>query len=246
MPFLKRLTIAKSVCMNLLTLIYKLRTSMKKIHQLIVALIVLTFSSTSFAEMKYGVSGALTLIEASGTETEGGEKNSGEADNLVAIPSIFAEYVLSDTLSVGIDYIPLKADVSDKAKKRSDTETSVTGTTTTTSTSRTQSAQAELENHITLYANYNLDNGLYVKGGVASVSLNTDESLGTGSKYGNDDILGYLIGFGVDSGNWRTEITYTDYEDISLTSTVARSGVTTNNKIDADLDTIALRVSYAF
>ena len=219
---------------------------MKKIHQFIIAMIVLAFSSTSYAEIKYGVSGALTFIEADGTETEGGEKNSGDAENIVVIPSLFAEYAYSDTISLGIDYIPLKADVSDKTKKRTDTETSVTGTTTTTSTSRTQSAQAELKNHITLYANYNLDNGLYLKGGVAHVTLNADESLGTGSKYGEDDILGYLIGFGVESGNWRTEVAYTDYEDISLTSTVARTGVTTNNKIEADLDTLALRVSYAF
>ena len=219
---------------------------MRRIHQLIIALVMLSFTSASYAEMKYGVSGALTFIDASGTETEGGEKNSGDADNIVAIPSLFAEYVYSDTLSVGIDYIPLSADVSDKTKKRTDTETSVTGTTTTTSTSRTQTANAELENHITLYANYNLDNGLYIKGGVAQVTLNTNESLGTGSKYGEEDIMGYVIGFGVDSGNWRTELTYTDYEDISLTSSVARTGVTTNNKIDADLDTVALRVSYAF
>ena len=219
---------------------------MKKIHQFIIAMIVLAFSSTSYAEIKYGVSGALTFIEADGTETEGGEKNSGDAENIVVIPSLFAEYAYSDTISLGIDYIPFSADVSDKTKKRSDTETSVTGTTTTTSTSRSQSAQAELENHITLYANYNLDNGLYLKGGVAHVTLNTEESLGTGSKYGNEDILGYLVGFGIESGNWRTELTYTDYEDISLTSSVARTGVTTNNKIDADLDTVALRVSYAF
>ena len=85
-----------------------------------------------------------------------------------------------------------------------------------------------------------------MKGGVAHVTLNADESLGTGSKYGEEDIVGYVIGFGVDSGNWRTEILYTDYEDISLTSSVARTGVTTNNKIDADLDTLALKVSYAF
>ena len=219
---------------------------MRRIHQLIIALVMLSFTSASYAEMKYGVSGALTFIDASGTETEGGEKNSGDADNIVAIPSLFAEYVYSDTLSIGIDYIPLSADVSDKTKKRTDTETSVTGTATTTSTSRTQTANAELENHITLYANYNLDNGLYLKGGVAQVTLNTNESLGTGSKYGEEDIMGYVIGFGVDSGNWRTELTYTDYEDISLTSSVARTGVTTNNKIDADLDTVALRVSYAF
>ena len=219
---------------------------MKKIHQFIIAMIVLAFSSTSYAEIKYGVSGALTFIEADGTETEGGEKNSGDAENIVVIPSLFAEYAYSDTISLGIDYIPFSADVSDKTKKRSDTETSVTGTTTTTSTSRSQSAQAELENHITLYANYNLDNGLYLKGGVAHVTLITEESLGTGSKYGNEDILGYLVGFGIESGNWRTELTYTDYEDISLTSSVARTGVTTNNKIDADLDAVALRVSYAF
>jgi len=219
---------------------------MKKIHQMFIFLVMLAFSSASYAEMKYGVSGALTFIDATGTETEGGEKNNGDADNIVVIPSVFAEYAFSDTISVGLDYIPFKADVSDKTEKRSDTETSVTGTATTTSTSRTQQAQAELENHITLYANYNLGDGLYLKGGVANVTLNTDESLGTGSKYGNVDIMGVVLGVGIESGNWRTEVAYTDYEDISLTSSVARTGVTTNNKIDADLDTLALRVSYAF
>jgi len=219
---------------------------MKKIHQFVIAIIMLAFSSASYAEIKYGVSGALTFIDATGTETEGGEKNDGDADNIVVIPSVFAEYAYSDTISIGLDYIPLKADVSDKTQERSDTETSVTGTATTTSTSRTQKAQAELENHITLYANYYFGNGGYVKGGVAHVSLNTEDSLGTGSKYGNVDIMGYVIGFGVESGNWRTEVAYTDYEDINLTSSVARTDVTTNNKIDADLDTLALRVSYAF
>ena len=166
---------------------------MKKIHQFFIAIVMLAFSSASYAEMKYGVSGALTFIDASGTETEGGEKNSDDANNVVAIPSVFAEYVFSDTISVGLDYIPLKADVSDKTRKRTETETSVTGTATTTTTSRTQSAQAELENHVTLYANYAFGNGAYFKGGIANVSLNTDESLGTGSKYGNEDIFGYVV-----------------------------------------------------
>jgi hypothetical protein len=40
-------------------------------------------------------------------------------------------------------------------------------------------------------------------------------------------------------GNSRFELVYTDYENVSLTSTVARTGVTTNNKIEADLDTLA-------
>ena len=219
---------------------------MRRLHQFIIALTMIAFSSASYAEMRYGVSGALTYIEASGTETEGGEKTNGEADNLVVIPSVFAEYVYSDTLSIGLDYIPLTADVSDKTQSRTDVETSVTGTATTTSTSRTQKAQAELRNHLTLYANYSLSENIYLKGGVAFVELDATESLGTGSKYGSEDIFGGVVGIGSKSGNSRVELVYTDYEDISMTSSVARTGVTTNNTIDADLDTLAFKYSYVF
>jgi len=213
---------------------------------LVIMISMLAFVGKSYAEMSYGVSLAFTQINADGSETEGGEINNGSADHNVIIPSLFAEYAYSDKVSVGLDYIPLSADVSDKAKSRTDTETSVTGTATTTSTSRAQSAQAELSNHVTLYSNYMLSDATYVKAGVAFVQLETQESLGTGSNYGNEDIYGAVIGVGAKSGNSRFEIVYTDYEDVSLTSTVARTGVTTNNKIDADLDTLAFKYSYAF
>jgi hypothetical protein len=213
---------------------------------LVIMITMLTFVGKSYAEMSYGVSLAFTQINADGTETEGGESNNGSADNNVVIPSLFAEYAYSDTVSIGLDYIPMTADVSDKAKKRTDTETSVTGTTTEVTTSRAQSAQAELSNHVTLYSNYMLNDTAYVKAGVAFVQLKTDESLGTGSNYGNEDIYGGVIGLGAKSGNSRFELVYTDYEDVSLTSTVARTGVTTNNKITADLDTLAFKYSYAF
>tara|TARA_B100001057_G_scaffold364952_1_gene368014 strand:- start:926 stop:1549 length:624 start_codon:yes stop_codon:yes gene_type:complete len=206
----------------------------------------LTFFGKAYSEISYGVSLAFTEIDASGTETEGGEQTNASASNSVVIPSVFVEYAYTDVISVGLDFIPLKADVSNKTKSRSDTETSVSGTATTTSTARTNKAQAELENHTTLYANYMFNDEYFVKAGVAYVSLNTEESLGTGSKYGNDDIFGGVIGVGAKTGNHRFELIYTDYEDISLTSSVARTGVTTNNKIDADLDTIALKYSYAF
>ena len=206
----------------------------------------LTFVGKAYAEVSFGISAAVTKIDAEGTETEGGEKSNGSADNTVLIPSLFAEYAISDTISIGLDYIPLKADVSNKTKSRTDIETSVTGTATVTSTSRSQKAQAELENHLTLYANYSLTDQFFVKAGVASVELNTGESLGTGSKYGNEDIYGGVIGIGAQSGNGRFELIYTDYEDINLKSSVARTGVTTNNTIDADLDTLAFKYSYVF
>jgi len=213
---------------------------------LVVMITMLTFVGKSYAEMSYGVSLAFTQINADGTEIEGGETTQGSAEHNVIIPSLFAEYAYSDTISVGLDYIPMTADVSDKVKSRTDTETSVTGTSTTTTTSRTQTAQAELSNHVTLYSHYMLTDAAYIKAGVAFVQLETQESLGTGSKYGNEDIYGGVIGLGAKSGNSRFELVYTDYEDVSLTSSVARTGVTTNNKIDADLDTLAFKYSYAF
>tara|TARA_B100001248_G_scaffold259686_1_gene246187 strand:+ start:661 stop:1317 length:657 start_codon:yes stop_codon:yes gene_type:complete len=218
---------------------------MKKLSILAFALL-LSFSSYSFAEMRYGVSLAYTQVDASGSETEGGEKTNKSVENKVVIPSIFAEYSASDVLSLGIDYIPLSADVSDKTHKRTDVETSVTGTTTAANTTRNQKAQAELENHITLYANYSLDGTYYLKGGVAFVNVASDETLDTGSKYGDEEIFGGVIGLGAQEGNLRIEILYTDYEDISLTSTVARTDVSPNNKIDADLDTLAFKLSYLF
>ena len=213
---------------------------------IVMTIAMLTFVGKAYAEMSFGVSAAITKIDASGTETEGGETTSGDADNTVIIPSLFAEYAYSDTVSIGLDYIPLKADVSNKTKTRTDVESSVTGTVTTTSTTRNQRAQAELENHITVYANYMLGGDYYLKAGVAFVELNTAESLPTGSKYGNEDIFGGVIGIGAQQGSSRFELVYTDYEDVSLTSSVARTGVTTNNKIEADLDTLSLKYSYVF
>ena len=82
---------------------------MKKIF-LVISIALLTFVGKAYAEVTYGVSASLTKISASGSETEGGEKTSGDADNTVIIPSLFAEYAYSDTVSIGLDYIPLKAD----------------------------------------------------------------------------------------------------------------------------------------
>ena len=64
---------------------------MKKIITVAFA-IFFSFSNLAYAEMRYGISGALTMVDATGTETEGGEQNSAEVSNIVAIPSIFAEY----------------------------------------------------------------------------------------------------------------------------------------------------------
>ena len=79
------------------------------------------------------------------------------------------------------------------------------------------------------------------------MKVNTQESLGTGSAYGNVDLDGTLVGVGIrgdfgDSMFYKLEGTYTDYDSLNLTSTVARTGVTTNNKISADLDVTQIKL----
>ena len=209
---------------------------MKNIKALTLALLLTLFgSSYALAEFTVGLSGALADVSASGTETEGGEKTNGSADNQVGVVSIFAEYTgLVDGFTFGIDYIPMAADVSSKVKKRSDTE-----------------AQAELENHLTLYASYAVNETMYVKGGAVMVDLNTLESLGTGSKYGNETVHGVLLGVGFEqeispTSVGRLELSHTIYEGTSFKSSVARSGVTANNLIDVDLDVTMLKASIGY
>ena len=202
--------------------------------------------STSAADDGIGIGVAISgvQIKATGTETEGGEVNTGKADNMVAVGSIFAEYTRG-LVTLGIDYVPWDADISDSTKTRTDTETSVTSTATETTTSRTQSAQAEVTDHLTAYIE--VGNKAYLKAGLVQVTVNTQESLGTGSAYGNVDLDGTLVGVGIrgdfgDSMFYKLEGTYTDYDSLNLSSTVARTGVTTNNKISADLDVTQIKL----
>ena len=200
------------------------------------------------ADFNFGLSGAYMMIDADGTETETGavsaETHSKSVNNDAIVGSIFAE-VGFGKFAFGVDYIPFDADVSDATHTRTDTETSVTGTTTETETSRTQTAAAELTDHTTLYVNFYVTDALYLHLGHASVDVQTNESLDTGSKYGNATIDGVQYGAGVQmTDNFRLEVAYTDYDDVNLTSSVARTGVTVNNKIEADLDTTQIKLSY--
>ncbi len=150
---------------------------MKNIKALTLAFLLSVFGS-SYALAEYGVTvgvtGSMAMIDASGTETEGGEKTDGSVSNNAGVGSVFIEYndIGGTGLSLGLDYIPGSADVSSSVNQRTDTEASVTGTATAANTSRTQKAQAELENHMTLYATYGA-NGAYVKLGYVQVDLNT-------------------------------------------------------------------------
>ena len=113
-------------------------------------------------------------MQAEGSETETGsqtaETHPASVSNTFATGSIFAEAQFG-RIAFGVDYIPMDADVSDATHTRTDTETSVTGDTEATTTKRTQTAAAEVSDHLTLYANFYLNDGFYLHLGHASLDV---------------------------------------------------------------------------
>ena len=209
---------------------------MKKILTMITA--ILFVSASAYAEMRIGISGALTGLSTDGTETtkSSNQKNTGSRDEDVVVPSLFIEHSPNGGIAFGLDVVPGEAELGTGTGADDDAETS-----------GANKAGAELESHITAYVLLPVrDNGFYLKAGVAMATVNTTEVLATGTTYGNEDINGLLVGAGVHKQNdngmfFRLEASYTDYEDVSITGSPDSDSV--SNKVDADVDATAFRVS---
>ena len=112
-------------------------------------------------------------------------------------------------------------------------------------------AKAELDNVISIYADIPLfpimNARTYAKVGVQHVTIKTLEALNSGSTYPDQSVLGTTIGLGV-KGDLpfasniyaKFEGTYTDFEDYTSTDSVS------DNKIEADLDETAIRLSLGY
>ena len=217
---------------------------MKKIIIIASSIMLLAFANVNAAEKRIGVSAAYTMFSSDGTETmkSSGTKTSKSHDEDVVVPSIFIEAANDNGLAIGLDFMPVEAELGSATNARTDTDTD-----DASDTAGNNKVSAELTSHTTLYLSKSLgDSGAYLKGGVAMATIDTTETLATGSVYGNEDVTGMLIGLGMNRDNangtfFRTELTYTDYDDVSINGTADSDGV--KNKIDADIDAIAFRIS---
>tara|TARA_X000001036_G_scaffold117935_1_gene111429 strand:+ start:1058 stop:1702 length:645 start_codon:yes stop_codon:yes gene_type:complete len=200
------------------------------------ALIAISFSGLK-AETSFGVSIIAGQTDISGTEFENGgttDKNTASFEEMFVGGSIFLETEAMGMV-VGIDYVPL--DIELGSGSRTDTNTG-TGSNATS----TQKASADLTDLITLYVNYPVgDNGYYLLGGIHSVTVKTAETLQNAS-YANEDIYGGQFGFGKKVGNLKYEAFYSDFEDISISST----GGSGEHSISADADALGFKISYGF
>ena len=220
---------------------------MNKLRNMLIAAISVAFLSTSAFAGSFGIgaAGSLAAIGGSGTETEGTAAdtsvNTATASNNTYVGSVFAEYTFDNGFTIGADWIPGSADVNSKKISRTDTELSEQGDDIPDNDSATRTASAEVENHITYYAELPLGgSGLYAKAGFVQMDVNTTEKLFETSKYGNDTVDGMTVGLGfkVDSGsNWyyKLEANHTEFDTLTLKST-GNASESSANTIKADLD----------
>jgi hypothetical protein len=195
-------------------------------------------------EIRLGVAAAMTAVSASGSETlkTSGQVSTTEASSVETIPSIFAEIAMDNGFGLGVEVVPGSAEINSKARSRNNDELG-------TNDSGTNSASAEIDGLTSVYVLKSFDSGFFVKAGMTSTTVNTKEKLTTGSIYNNEDVDGNLFGLGfhhkTDGGAFfRVSGEYTDYDTINLTSTTAADATTTTkNKIKADIDTVAFKLS---
>ena len=232
---------------------------MKKIIT-ILATLMLTTMSINFAKAEgfaVGVTGAYTMIEADGQETEAtvsgvtSETTKKSVDNNAFIGSVFGEYSFANVsyansgVTFGIRYTPGSADVSDKVHSRTDTSTGAD--VASEADTGTYKAQAQVEKYINYYLDIPLFSSVYVKAGWAQIDVKTQESATstTIGSYGDATLDGINYGIGVkgENGNviWKLAYEATNFDTLNLTSS-------TSNKIKADLDTqeVNLSVGYKF
>jgi hypothetical protein len=199
---------------------------------------------STYAEVKIGASLAYTMFSSDGSEETktSGEKNSGSADESVLVPALFIEAAASNGLALGIDYTPVNTEIGSGTNARTDTDTDDSA-----NTAGDNKASAELSGHMTIYALLPMgSSGAYLKGGLARASIDTTETLATGTSYGNADVDGFIFGLGFerDTANGafiRMEGTYTDYEDVKFNGSLDADSV--RNVINADVDALAFRVA---
>jgi len=215
---------------------------MKKTILVLISFLFISFQAVK-AEIGIGITGAAHFLDASGTETtrSSGQKNTGSHSEDVVVPELFIEAITDNGGALGIAYIPTRTMGS---KSRSDTSDG------TGSESGTYKAEAELDNLIQIYGDIPLTDlagfPIYAKVGIQHATIVTLESLNSGSTYPDQDVFGYTLGLGTKGdlplGNnlyYKADVTYTEFEEYSSNSSA-------DNKIEADLEDVAVKFSIGY
>ena len=194
------------------------------------------------AETMVGITGAMHMLDVSGTETTrtSGERNTGSESENAVVPEFFIEKE-ADGVALGLSYVPTK---NMGSKSRSDTNSE--------GDTGTYRAEAELSDVFQVYVDYTVSQyagaDIYLKGGLQFATIETLESLNSGSTYPNEDVYGFTLGIGAKGalpyGNnlfYKADITYTEFSDYENNDEAG-----TGNKVEADLNDTAVKFSVGY
>jgi len=210
---------------------------MRKIILSIAMMLLFGFNAYASPGVNIGISLQAGVFEVDGAkETFSGSHSSGagstvtknasaegeNAEALYSIGSIFVEKTLGDRFAIGLDYVPHSMDT-----ETSENVTNTAGSAVNTilvDAAATNTVQVDFNDLTTLYAMINLNENVYVKAGVMTVDVATNEVLGTGGAYGNTDLEGVMIAVGydrdLDNGAFlRLEASHMDLDGATLTNT---------------------------
>jgi len=220
---------------------------MKKIIIAILAIFPI-FSAHANVGVNVGVSVQVGTAEASGSENENGTITQSETEEMLfGTGSFFIEKTLDflpgpfGRLAVGYDYVPHDIGTGTANNMRLNESS---GGLMSLVRDRENSVKATFEDLNTFYVTADLTDFLYVKAGFVSVDAITEETLATGSDYGNASLDGEVYGFGLKTSNdnglfIRAEANWMDIDGATLTSTT-----NSDNKVTLDgIDTVSARVS---
>ena len=215
---------------------------MKKVIAIALSFLFISLQSVK-AEVGIGITAAAHMFDVSGTETTrtSGEANPGSHSETAVVPELFLEAITENGGAFGISYIPTREMGS---KSRSDTNSD--------GDTGTYKAEAELDNVVQFYADIPMSEvsgfPVYAKLGIQHATINSLESLNSGSTYPNKDVFGYTVGLGTKGdlafGNnmyYKAEATYTDFEDYT-----AESDSSPANKVTAELEDVAVKFSIGY
>ena len=197
---------------------------MKKL--IITTFLACVYSFSAYANnVNVGISGQMGLFTATGKETHTDTTSASSTTfsssdteiGAAGYGSVFIEGVLQDRILIGVDYVPspLETDTVETAKHDK--------TSAATSAVVENKVQIDFEDLTTFYAGLMVTENAYIKAGVVSVDVVTNETLGTGGSYGNTSMDGMSYGVGynktMDNGLFiRAEGNYMSFDSVSLSS----------------------------
>ena len=209
-----------------------------------------------------GIIGGSGKVDTKGSETEGGVGNDGEKTTTthqenILYGSLYGEYTFGEMygLTLGASYTPVDSSIGAKNRTDTQTDSDTLDTAGGSDDSGTYKAEAEISGHTTIYIEPTFmptDNfGLYLKGGVSRVTVNSLETIALGensSAYGNETVLGYMWGVGTkvvhDSGlMFKLEYNYTIYDTVKMTSTSGNKNIIS---AEPEIEAVRFAIGYQF